>query len=550
MYCFTAIVLLLAAAPLVQAQIVINEIHAVPSAGEPEWIELFNTYNQVRILRNAFISDRTSTRALPDIRIPARGFAVLTRDTFALTETRVIPPGTVLVEIKLPSLNNTTDAVVLRSADSTALDSVYYNTKWSRRGVSIERIDPLAPAVSNSNFAACETHDSATAGMVNSVVLVDRDARLLAVHSAGDSIVVHIRNNGRKALSNGSTSLWIDTNADGILHLEELWARETISAIDSGTVHTWSVFTGDVQRGYVQSTTVVDYPGDERRTNDTLRRTLYFSYPRAAIQINELMFNPPAGSCDYVELWNASADTVQMQGWCIHDRATASGADSIVIEAAIALPPGAYMVVAADSSLLYTFPALTGNPYFYCGNSPFNLNATGDMVVLRDPNGSAIDSISYTDDWHIVPVSSSDGISIEKINPVLPSAQRDSWSTAGATGGGTPGMHNSIAMPLPARGSLGAEPNPFVRSRSDICLISWVLPFRQARVSATVYSTSGLPQRTLLSAEFTATQGFAVWNGSNDSGAPLPPGAYVVVLEAIDAATGSVDTQKLIIALH
>ncbi len=545
----TTTLLLLFAVARLQAQFVINEIHAVPSAGEPEWIELHNVYNQARVLRNALVSDRSATRPLPDIRIPARGYALLTRDTLALAESRSIPAGTVLVELKLPSLNNTTDVVVLRNADSTVIDSVYYNTKWGMRGISLERIDPLAAAVSPGNLAASQSPDSATAGAVNSVVLLDRDARLLSVVPSGDSAVVSISNNGREALDACTVSLWLDTDADGILAPDELFARVSNIRVDSGAVHTWTVFTGTARRGYELSAAVVDFPSDERRYNDTLRRTLFFSYPAGTVKINELMFHPPPDASDYIELWNAGNDTIALNGWHIHDRPTSTGADTLFIRDSLLLPPGAYVVVACDSSLFTQFPELIGSPYVYCASSQLNLNATGDIAVLRDPNGAVVDSVSYSNSWHIVPVSASGGLSLEKLNPDLPSAQRDSWSTTGDHRGGTPAQRNSISVSLPSGGSIKATPNPFSRSRHDLCLIVWSLPFRQAHISATVYSPDGLPLRSLLAAAFTSAEGFVAWNGENDEGSLLAPGPYIVVLEAVDAATSNVATEKLLVVL-
>ncbi len=547
--CTTTLLLLCAAAACLRAQFVVNEVHAAPSAGEPEWIELYNVYNQTRVLRNALISDRSATRPLPDIRIPAHGYALLTRDTLALMESRSIPAGTVLVEIKLPSLNNTTDVVVLRNADSTVIDSVYYNTKWGTRGISLERIDPLAAAVSPDNMAASESPDSATAGAINSVVRLDRDARLLSVAVRDDSIVVRVANNGRLALDGCTASLWLDANADGLLQSKELFARTSGIRLDSGAVHTWTVFTGSVKRGYEQSAAIVDFSADERRYNDTLRRTLFFSYPAGTVAINELMFNPPSDASDYIELWNAGTDTVLLDGWCIHDRPTSTRADTLTIRGAVVLPPGAFLAVACDSSVFTQFPELAGSPFVYCGASPLNLNATGDMAVLRDPNGRAIDSVSYSNSWHLVPVSASGGISLEKLNPGLPSAHSDSWSTSGDSRGGTPAQRNSISIPLPAGGALDATPNPFSRSRNDLCMISWSLPFRQAHISAGVYDTHGLPQRSLLSVAFTSAEGFVVWNGENDEGSLLAPGAYIVVLEAVDIATGGVAAEKLIVVI-
>lgn len=533
------------------AQFVVNEIHAAPAAGEPEWVELYNTFNQTRILRAGFINDRTSSCSLPDIRFPARGYVLLTRDTLALLESRPVPAGTVLIELKLPSLNNTTDIVVLRDADSVVIDSVYYNLKWGTRGISLERIDPLLPAVSQDNLATCEAPDSASAGAINSIVRLDKDVRVFTTKGSADGsgIQVHLGNNGRLPAQPGVVRLYLDDNGDGQPSDGELLAEKYLETLDTNERHTWTVFTDGLPPGYEKTITIADFPSDERRYNDTLRTTVYISPRPGAVQINEVMFSPLPGRAEYVELWNAGGDTVQLYGWVLHDRPTSDGADTLRITGDLFLPPGGYVVLTWDSTFFEQFPELHTSGRVYFRKFSLNLNADGDDVVLRDPNNVLIDSISYLPSWHGLPPSSAGGHSLEKLNPRLPSARGDSWSTCGDATGGTPARENSIAVPLPNDGTFAGTPNPFSRSRNEVCLLSYHLPYRLARLSITVFDASGVPVRTMLSASFTSGEGFASWNGNNDDGFPMPPGPYVVLLEAVDLATAAVFTDKLLVVI-
>lgn len=533
------------------AQFVINEIHAAPAAGEPEWIELYNTFNQTRILRTGFINDRTSSRSLPEIRFPARGYALLTRDTLALLESRPIPAGTVLIELKLPSLNNTTDIVVLRDADSVVIDSVYYNLKWGIRGISLERIDPLLPAVSQNNLAASEAPDSASAGAINSIVKLDNDVRVFATSGSadGNSLQVHLGNNGRLPAQPGTVRLYLDYNDDGKPSDEELFAEKRLGALDTNERYTWTVFTDGLSPGYEKTITIADFPLDERRYNDTLRTTVYISPRPGVVQINEVMFSPLPGQAEYVELWNAGKDTMSLYGWVLHDRPTSDGADTLRITGELFLPPSGYVVLTWDSTFFDQFPELRTSDRVYYRKFSLNLNAGGDNVVLRDPNNVVIDSISYLPSWHGLPPSAAGGRSLEKLNPRLPSSRGDSWSTCGDATGGTPARDNSIAVPLPSNGTFTGTPNPFSRSRNEVCLLSYHLPYRLARLSITVFDASGVPVRSIVNASFTAGEGFASWNGHNDDGFPMPPGPYVVLAEAVDLATEAVFTDKLLVVI-
>jgi len=151
------------------SHVIINELHPAPVGGEPEWIELFNSSDSTIILHDNLISNINTTKPLPEINIPAKGFVVLTSDTLKLQEHRKIPATAQLVKASLPVLHNTSDPVVFRNNDSTVIDSVYYDVKWGVRGISFERVDWSKPAVNVENLKPSESPDSATAGYANSL---------------------------------------------------------------------------------------------------------------------------------------------------------------------------------------------------------------------------------------------------------------------------------------------------------------------------------------------------------------------------------------------
>lgn len=532
-------------------QFVVNEVHAAPTAGEPEWIELYNTYNQTRILKNGFINDRTTTRTLPDIRIPAHGYALLTRDTSALRESRSLPIGTVLVELSLPSLNNSTDIVVLRNADSTVIDSLYYNLKWGAKGISLERIDAQIAAVSQENLASSESPDSASAGSVNSVVLLNHDARIVSLQGNpnGTEIAIGIQNNGRNTISSCTVLLYLDRNGNDSLEANEVHGTQHIELSTYKEQIFLSFSTDGLSPGYKKSAAIVDFPFDERRYNDTLRARVFLSPAANALRINELMFHPRPSHAEYVELWNASADTLPLQGWVLHDRATSTGADTFRITHPFSIAPQQYVVIAWDSSFFQQFPHLYNSPYAYCHKSSLRLNSTGDAVVLRDPNGMAVDSLSYLPSWHIVTPTAAVGHSIEKINPALPSERRDAWTTSGDARGGTPAQENSVSIPLRTEGTFTALPNPFSPRKNELCVLSYQLPYRLAHITVTIFDANGLPVRSLANTRFTSGEGFTAWNGNNDDSEALPSGPYVAVIEAVDTATSATSVQKLLVVV-
>ncbi len=519
-------------------QVVVNEVMPVPPAGEPEWVELFNPSDSIVVLHNWWIGDLRSSVQLPLLALPPGGYALLTRDTAALREARPLPPTVLLAELRLPTLNNTSDAVVLRTPDSLLVDSLAYSMRWGKSGVSLERRLATLPAWSNENVLPCQSPAGATPGEVNSVTPVPYDLRLTQLRMDGVSeVVATVENVGTLEADTALCSIWIDADGDGSFTEEERRLRCQLLRIAPGEQQECRVGIDSLWQGlpagwYVLQAAVW-LPEDARRWNDTFRRRLYRSESQLAFRINEILYEPLPGGAEFVELVNVSSDSLSLEGWQLHDR---SAEDTVVVSASFRVPPGGFAVIAWDSSLLSAFPHLRQYPYLYIASgSALSLANMGDLVVIRDPNGVLVDSVPYDPSWHDPAIGSArQGRSLEKLHPLLPSAVRASWSTCGVPAGATPGEPNSISLPLPSGGTLSASPNPFRLSSAErrYCIISYAVPFRSALVTVRLFTEDGALVRTLAHAVYSASQGYVTWDGRTDRGEMVPPGIYVLVAEA------------------
>lgn len=526
------------------AQVVVNEVMPIPPPGEPEWVELYNTCDTLLELGNWWIADLRTAVRIPQLVLPPSGYAVLTRDTTALREVRLLPEGVVLLELRLPTLNNTSDAVILRKPDSTLVDSLFYTMRWGRPGISLERRDPSAPAWSPENLLPCQAPGRGTPGEVNSVTPLPADyaVELLEMPSLS-TFRFTVLNAGTAVQGKASVRVWVDTNRDGAYTEDEQRVRLETPALGPG--QRWReelaapALWGELTAGWYDLCAAVELPGDMRRWNDTLRRRFYRS-TTASLSCNELLYDPLPGGAEFVELINTGNDTLVLEGWSIHTwRPTPT--DTLTIRAPLSLAPGALAVIAWDSAIVRTYPWLSEHVGLYIGSPSVSLKNTGDVLLVRDPNGIAIDSVPYSPRWHDPAVrAQSRGLSLEKLNPLLPSAEPSSWSSCGAPEGGTPGRPNSIAVPLPTQGTVRAAPNPFQLSAAELryCLISYELPFQRALVTVRLFDEEGVPLRTLAHGLFSASQGFVRWDGRTERGELFLPGVYVVVVEAFELGGG------------
>jgi phosphatidylserine/phosphatidylglycerophosphate/cardiolipin synthase-like enzyme len=162
------------------------------------------------------------------------------------------------------------------------------------------------------------------------------------------------------------------------------------------------------------------------------------------IVINEIMYDPKVSEEDFgewIELYNAGDETVDLKGWTIKDKVS----NQHVISSSVKVAPGAYVVLGKSDDLSKNGSYKADYVYsdFYLGNS-------GDSVILVSPSGDTADSVSYKNEspW---PVTSG-GVSIELKNPGLDNSDGSNWQLAvavfGAGDKGTPGTPNGAPKPV------------------------------------------------------------------------------------------------------
>ncbi|MCK4723642.1 MAG: lamin tail domain-containing protein, partial [Dehalococcoidia bacterium] len=97
---------------------------------------------------------------------------------------------------------------------------------------------------------------------------------------------------------------------------------------------------------------------------------------------------------EWVELFNCTAETIDLEGWRIRDNS-----DSDLIPS-LTLPANGFAVIAAMEEGFYTnFPDFAGTIVFVeDGQIGKGLSNEGDRLILEDSQGRVIDALSYGDD--------------------------------------------------------------------------------------------------------------------------------------------------------
>ena len=147
------------------------------------------------------------------------------------------------------------------------------------------------------------------------------------------------------------------------------------------------------------------------------------------------MYAPSGDEPEWVELFNASADTVDLKDWRISDSNTASR--SLLSPTSFAIPDSSFAIVARDSMFRIVHPDVDA-PVAISRFSALN-NTTPDNVVLFDGALNVIDSASYSPEW-----GGQNGHSLERLDAAASSTAASNWSTSTDSSGSTPGRANSV----------------------------------------------------------------------------------------------------------
>ena len=170
---------------------------------------------------------------------------------------------------------------------------------------------------------------------------------------------------------------------------------------------------------------------------------LPFSPPYRAepndIVINEIMANPSSPvrlpEYEYVELYNRSGKDIEMDGWTFTYGNTTRSIPSCLF------PAGGYLLLAHSAAVSDLSAYGTALPVM---TSLTAITNTGQYLQLRNPEGTIISWVDFTDDWYDDPFKSNGGWSLEQVNPDLACSVASNWKASTGRDGGTPGQKNSV----------------------------------------------------------------------------------------------------------
>ncbi|MGE5354375.1 MAG: lamin tail domain-containing protein, partial [Acidobacteriota bacterium] len=337
--------------------IAVNEIMYMPESPEPEWIEVYNTSLDSVNLKGWSVSDIYSTPSSVTISkkdeyIQPGCFMVISRDSLINSLHKTIPSN--VIYSALPPLNNDKDGVIIKDAKGTVIDSILYVTPaGAKSGRSLERKEISKPSANTDNWSFSKSPDKSTPGKINSLTRKEYDVAVEEISTepreplSGDnvSIRVTISNPGLKDAESFRVRLYSRSYNSEVYNSIAAAEVPSLKALDTITLNFENLLQGLKRGMYVAA--IVSYEVDNDTTNNYLQALVEPGYGRNALLINEVMFAPPIGQSEWLELVNVSGDTLNLKDWKV-GQFIPEFSEARITPESVPVYPGEFIIIAKD----------------------------------------------------------------------------------------------------------------------------------------------------------------------------------------------------------
>lgn len=524
--------------------VVINEImfDETPSIGQPlvEYVEIYNRSTKIFNLLDWKFGDATGDGTLLEEWLLPNSYMILTHTsdvdsfTFALGVTS-FPT----------SLNNTGDDLILRSDLGLTIDSLTYSDDWWNNdliegGVSIERINPNDPCTDETDWTASTAGSGGTPGAQNSVFDPTPDTgapelSFLLALAPNFLEITYSEGMDSTALANATFSinppLTIQNNyvLSAPTNMHTLQFAENLVGSQS-----YTILIENVADCWLNSSSVSGI----------------FALPENAVAgdliINELLVDPVTGGKDWIEIYNNSNKLIDLFNFQIANFEDDTISNILPVDQHFLIGPNEYVVLGEDITQIAQFYSSSVPTAFLEMDLPTFNNDSGTVYLLN--SNQLIEKVSYSDEWHFALLDETDGVSLERIDPVGGSSDKSNWhSAAEAIGFATPGRVNSQFYPAISTGEFGFSADilsPDSDGYQDVLQINYEMLEAGFVGHFTVYDDRGRIVAHVVESELLGASGTFSWDGVSDEDTKASIGTYVGVFEAFQPNGGIVFTQR------
>jgi len=527
--------------------VLINEIMADPSPvvnlPDAEYIELYNRSMFPVNLQDWTLILGSSVKLLPQFTLPAGGYVILCDDgaRFFLESYGQV------IDFSSFAITNAGGTIILQNPAGNVIHTVSYTDDWYQSsykndgGWSLELIDPLNPCGEAANWIASNNDAGGTPGAVNSVNASNPDLFPPTISRVGvndpTQITVWFTESCDSTAISDITNYMID---NGIGTPQSVIAQYPDYRLAYLTLSTPLV--EGILYTLTSTSSITDCAGNQLLTGSSAK----FAIPSAAdandIIVNELLYDPPTGCVDFVELFNRSTKVIDLRDLVLSNYDTINQVPTSYHEISkqpFLILPGDYFALSTDSASVKKAYKTT-NPQAFINMTSFpTMNNEDGLIAITTKGGSVIDLVAYSAEMQYPLLSSVDGVSLERISPERPSKDVTNWHSASeAVGYATPAYKNSqFGIYITDENEITLSPDIFSPDNdgyNDNLIISYSFAAPGNNATITIYDASGRTVRNLVSNELCGTSGAFSWDGITNDRLKASIGRYIVFVEIFD----------------
>ncbi|MBV5283022.1 MAG: hypothetical protein JZU53_11390 [Paludibacter sp.] len=539
--------------------LIFNEVMFENPENSLEYIEIYNKSDKLLDVSGMVFTTRKTDGTMntgviiPKLTplLPPKGHMALCSNAETVRSFHACPPESNIISTSWTALNNESSTLVLTSAAKDSIfDELKYDVKWhnswvvSPKGISLERTSPdVMTQDAYSWHSSTAVGNNGTPGYQNSVY-VDTDLPVW------NSLIIEQPNKLKLAFSermNFSASTFTLDNGMGN-------PVSTIISADKTSIEL--TFANDFQKGKIynlQTSGLSDLGGNQL---ELTKKSVGIVEKKEIgdLIFNEVMFENPENSLEYIEIYNKSDKLLDVSGMVFATRKTDGTMNTgVIIPPQTHILPHGYLALCSDAELLcayYSCPEET-NIISTTWNS---LNNESTILVLTNSaKDSIFDELQYNVKWHNALVKNPKGVSLERINSNLVTQAAASWhSAASTTNFGTPGYQNSQFRDLLDAVNVDkfvwTEPESFSPDNdgiNDVCVIKYRTDAAGYVANVMILNAVGVRVVTLGANILLPTEGFLIWDGKTGSGKNANVGIYVLYFEMFNPNTGERKHRKL-----
>ncbi|NDP19914.1 MAG: hypothetical protein GZ091_02360 [Paludibacter sp.] len=269
---------------------------------------------------------------------------------------------------------------------------------------------------------------------------------------------------------------------------------------------------------------------------------------------NEVMFENPTNSLEYIEIFNRSDKLLDVSGLIFTTRKTDGSLNTgNKIPPQTLLIPNGYLALSSDADSIRKYHHCPAESNILSTSWSTLNNEASTLVLTNSAKDTIYDELTYNVKWHHALVKNPKGVALERINPELPTQSAESWhSAASDVYYGTPGYQNSQYREIDSEANVEKlvwiEPEAFSPDNDgidDVCFIKYKTDSNGYIANALILNASGVKIYHLATNILLSSEGFLVWDGKTDSGKNVNVGIYVLYFEMFNPENSNRRQQKL-----